>query len=153
MAHARQLIRDEITSVIDGISFAPLVVKVFNAKILTVDQKDLPAVSVLYTENQGGEEVTESELNPGDNNLEQRELIISVEVMTLKPIAKDSADDADDISQLIEDELHENITLNGKCDSIELFRIRFGSSAEGTGPVRLIENLFRVRYQINKAGV
>ena len=97
--------------------------------------------------------MTESELNPDDNNLEQRELIISVEVMTLRTEAKDAADDADDISQLVEDELHKNITLNKKCDSIELFRIRFGSSSEGTGPVRLIENLFRVRYQINKAGV
>lgn len=157
MSHARQLIRDEVVNVLEAEqaaldAAAGEAVTVFNAKILTVDDQNLPAVSVVYTEDQGGEDVREIELRPGDYNHQERELILSVEVMTMRDDDKTAADQADDIANAVENIMNKNITLNGKAAAIELYRVRFRSSPEGKGPARLIENLYRTHYITNKAG-
>ena len=153
--HPRQGIRDEISSILTAVDWAGLLgytVNVKNAQILGINDNDLPAISVIYTDNQGGEDVVQEEDTPGDNNLERRQLIISVEVMAMLDDQKATADQADDISEVVEDTMAKNITLNEKADSTEFYRVRFGSNPDGSKPARLVENLFRVHYQTIKAG-
>lgn len=157
MSHPRQLIRDEIYSLLAAgqatiDAAAGESVTIYNARILTVDGSSLPAISVTYTEQQGGEDVNQDEQRPGDYNAEDRTLIISIEVMTKRDTDKNAADQNDDICAAVEDIMAKNITLNSKADNIELYRIRFKSDPEGDGAARFIENLYRVNYKTIKAG-
>ena len=155
MAHPRQTIRDEIHSILTAAqatidAAAGQAVTIYNARILTINDQNLPAVTVRYTEDQGGEDIDQKDQTPGDYNHSERELIISIEVMTMRDDEKASADQNDDICNAIEDVMAQNLDLNGNAANTEFYRVRFRSDPEGNRPARFIENLMRVFYITNK---
>ena len=151
MSHPRQLIRDQIFAILDN--YAGLSsVNVYNSRMISIRDDKLPAVSVRYSETQDGEEVTTEEDRPDDYNYSQRELSISIDVITQNSDDKAASDQNDDICNEVEDAMAKNINYPDKWENAELYRVRFRSDVDGEKAIRSAENLYRLNYKTLKAG-
>jgi len=136
MAHARQLIREQVATTLTGLTTTGS--NVFQSRVYPLQDANLPALLV-YTKEESSEIIT-----MGSTRALERLLTLSVEAYVKSN--NNSDDTIDTISEEIEAAIGADTTLNNKAKDVFLISTDINYVGEGENPVAVATLNFLVNY-------
>jgi hypothetical protein len=136
MAHARQLIREQVATTLTGLSTTGS--NVFQSRVYPLQESNLPAL-LIYTKEESSEAIV-----MGSDRAIERELTLAVEAYVKNNTNSD--DIIDDIAEEIESAIGADSTLNNKAKDVFLVSTDINYVGEGENPVAVATFNFLVNY-------
>jgi hypothetical protein len=136
MAHARQLIREQVATTLTGLSTTGS--NVFQSRVYPLQESNLPAL-LIYTKEESSEAIV-----MGSDRAIDRELTLAVEAYVKNNTNSD--DIIDDIAEEIESAIGADSTLNNKAKDVFLVSTDINYVGEGENPVAVATFNFLVNY-------